>query len=137
MPSTESSLTPSPVGPTLESVSLLPSNLVIDLPRPPLSILMYTHPMITRMRDGTRKPKTYMVFWHTLDPPSPTIELTCYTQASKILEWRLAMNVDNNALIQNGTWVLVPPPLGINHFSCKWAFKLKRWSDGIVTGGFT
>jgi hypothetical protein len=37
-----------------------------------------------------------------------------------------------DALIQNGTWKLVPPQPGSNLVDCKWVFKIKRHADGSI-----
>lgn len=46
-------------------------------------------------------------------------------------KWREAMDHEFNALMQNGTWELVPQtsqqPIG-----CKWVFRVKRNSDGTI-----
>jgi hypothetical protein len=38
-----------------------------------------------------------------------------------------------NALIQNYTWQLVPPPTGANIVSGKWVFRQKFHSDGSLS----
>lgn len=40
------------------------------------------------------------------------------------------MLVEYNALLKNGTWSLVRPPLGANIIYCKWIFRVKQHSDG-------
>lgn len=70
--------------------------------------------MVTRSRDGTRKPKA----WLTTRYPLPqayaaslsdsAIEPTCFSQAKLFPEWRAAMVDEFNALLKNGTWTLVP-----------------------------
>ncbi|WOG93565.1 hypothetical protein DCAR_0312851 [Daucus carota subsp. sativus] len=62
--------------------------------------------------------------------PSP-IEPTCVSQAVKDSNWRSAMSTEFNALIQNGTWTLVPKR-NQNVIGCKWVFRLKRNSDGTI-----
>ncbi|XP_059070464.1 uncharacterized mitochondrial protein AtMg00810-like [Cryptomeria japonica] len=47
-------------------------------------------------------------------------------------QWRLAMDNEINALLQNGTWSLVPPKPHLNVVGCKWVFKLKKKVDGSI-----
>src|SRR6185437_14372296 len=46
--------------------------------------------------------------------------------------WRAAMADEFQALIDNGTWRLVPRPPGANVVSGKWIFKHKYHSDGTL-----
>jgi hypothetical protein len=46
--------------------------------------------------------------------------------------WKDAMVDEYNALMRNKTWTLVPPAPGRNVIDCKWVFKLKYKTDGIV-----
>ena len=68
----------------------------------------------------------------TLHPIPTTIEPNTHNQALKDPKWRHAMDQEFNALMQNGTWELVPPnshtPIG-----CKWVFRVKRNPDGTVS----
>lgn len=47
-------------------------------------------------------------------------------------KWRDAMNTEFNALMQNGTWDLVPGDGSKNVVGCKWVFRIKRKSDGTI-----
>jgi hypothetical protein len=44
----------------------------------------------------------------------------------------MAMDEEHRALIQNGTWHLVPPPRGKNVIDCKWVYKIKRKANGDI-----
>jgi hypothetical protein len=99
-----------------------------------------THPMCTRsmnniiqkrqLTDGTiRYPIPRVLLAET---QSAGVEPTCYSKAVTVPEWRNAMQVEFNALLQNKTWVLVPPQSSHNVIGCKWVFKLKRRADGSV-----
>ncbi|KAL9411808.1 hypothetical protein AB3S75_045417 [Citrus x aurantiifolia] len=59
-------------------------------------------------------------------------EPTTLTQALKDHKWRRAMSEEYDALVKNGTWVLVPPDRNQNLVGCKWIFRTKRKSDGSV-----
>lgn len=73
-----------------------------------------SHPMVTRSKDGTRKPKSWTdgsiryPLPHALSVSLTTDEPTCFTQATRKPEWRAAMTEEINALLKNKTWVLVP-----------------------------
>jgi hypothetical protein len=59
-------------------------------------------------------------------------EPTCYTEAIKSSQWRLAMAAELDALAQNQTWKLVDPSPDSNIIGCKWVFKVKKKADGSV-----
>ena len=42
------------------------------------------------------------------------------------------MQDEYDALINQGTWSLVPPPPNHNVVGCKWVYKLKTHSDGSI-----
>lgn len=46
--------------------------------------------------------------------------------------WHAAMNLEFDALLNNQTWVLVPPHLARNIIGCKWVFWIKRHVDGSI-----
>jgi hypothetical protein len=46
--------------------------------------------------------------------------------------WRVAMNTNFDALLQNRTWTLVAPDSATNIIGCKWVFRLKRKADGSI-----
>jgi hypothetical protein len=57
---------------------------------------------------------------------------TCFSQASKSAEWRLAMNIEFDALLKNGIWSLVPSSPVMNIVGSKWVFRIKRKADGTI-----
>ncbi|KAJ4817812.1 hypothetical protein LUZ62_030378 [Rhynchospora pubera] len=88
------------------------------------------HPMITRTRDNTRKPRHFPDFvahFTALDHEPRT-----FTQANTRHEWRQAMSVEIDALAANNTWTLVPPPSDQAIIGCKWVYRIKRRSDGTI-----
>ena len=55
-----------------------------------------------------------------------SIELTCFTIASKDPQWHWTMVDEFNALLHNGTWLLVPVSVSMNVVGWKWVFKIKK-----------
>ena len=60
------------------------------------------------------------------------IEPTCFTKAALILEWRIAMQTEFNALLSNQTRTLVPSNTIKNVVGWKWVFKVKRKANGSL-----
>ncbi|KAJ4793324.1 polyprotein [Rhynchospora pubera] len=88
------------------------------------------HPMTTRSRDNTRKPRHYpdcIALITTVEQEPKT-----FNQANSRIEWRQAMAKEIDALATNNTWTLVPPPTDRPVIGCKWVFKIKRRSDGTI-----
>lgn len=94
------------------------------------------HPMITRSKDGTRKPKVLLTTRHPVPIALSAIqsisEPTCFNTAVKSLEWRATMASEFDALQYNSTWSLVPVRPYMNIVGCKWVYKLKHNADGSV-----
>ncbi|KAL8155424.1 hypothetical protein AgCh_000710 [Apium graveolens] len=67
----------------------------------------------------------------TCHPLAVAKEPTCVSQATKDPLWRSAMSEEFTALLQNGTWELVPYN-SQNLIGCKWIFRIKRNPDGSV-----
>jgi hypothetical protein len=70
---------------------------------------------LRQLTDGTVR---YPLLWALLSE-STLIEPTCFSNAVKISEWRIAMQVEFNALLKNHTWSLVPPMAAKNVVGCK------------------
>jgi hypothetical protein len=111
--------------------SPLPSPALSSIPLPPGSV----HPMTTRSRSHYLSPKPIpMTRLTTKQPLTPTSlsEPTSFTMANTQLKRREAMSHELNALIKNGTWVLVPPFPNHHVIRYKWVFKIKRNADESI-----
>nr|GEY34124.1 ribonuclease H-like domain-containing protein [Tanacetum cinerariifolium] len=113
--------------------SLLPPP-IFDFPNPqphtePVHEPPRTHPMITRSQSGFVKPIDCLSL-HTSSissiPKNPS-------HALKDPNWRNAMYDEYNALVKNGTWLLVPSPASINMFRSMWLFKHKFHVYGTLS----
>ncbi|GJS45526.1 ribonuclease H-like domain-containing protein [Tanacetum coccineum] len=87
------------------------------------------HPMVTRSRDGTTKPVDRLNLHVATLAPIPKT----HVQASHNPHWQNAMQGEFNALIKNGTWVLVPRPPNVNVVRSMWLFKHKFHADGSLS----
>jgi hypothetical protein len=59
-------------------------------------------------------------------------EPTSVDEALRDRRWVAAMDSEHQALLENKTWHLVPPPKGKNIIDCKWVYKIKKKADGMV-----
>nr|ABA95677.1 retrotransposon protein, putative, Ty1-copia subclass [Oryza sativa Japonica Group] len=82
--------------------------------------------MVTRSKTSSLKPVDRVV----LSAISPLPANYRSTLANP--NWRAAMAKEFKALINNGTWRLVPRPPGANVITGKWIFKHKFHSDGSL-----
>ncbi|GJZ44585.1 ribonuclease H-like domain-containing protein [Tanacetum coccineum] len=98
-------------------------------PPPPNPNNTSRHPMVTRSRDGTTKPTNRFTLHVSSVSPLPKSHI----QASKNPHWQNAMQDEFNALIKNGTWVLVPRPPNVNVVRSMWLFKHKFNADGTLS----
>ena len=88
-------------------------------------------PLVTRSQHNIFKPKKiFVVTKHDLQE---NLEPSTITQALKISHWIDACSAEFNALMNNGTWTLVPRLSHTNVVGCKWLFQIKRNSDGSVS----
>lgn len=103
----------------------------------------------TRSKTGISKKKIFLISSkHQLHPALlsslETREPTSYTRASKIVEWRQAMDHEFNSLQKLGTWSLVPYKPTVNIVGNKWVYKIKchvnasisRYKARLVAKGF-
>lgn len=88
-----------------------------------------THRMVTRSQSGIVKPIDRLSL-HTFSisplPKSPFLAL-------RNPHWNNAMYDEYNALVKNGTWILVPRPSGVNLVRSMWLFKHKFHADGTLS----
>ena len=89
--------------------------------------------MQTRSKSGIFKPKALLATKHHL-PSHLSVDFvpSTYHQASKYPHWCQAMQEEFNALLNNGTWSLVPSSSSQNLVGCKWVFRIKRKPDGSI-----
>ncbi|GJT35659.1 ribonuclease H-like domain-containing protein [Tanacetum coccineum] len=92
---------------------------------------MPTHPMVTRVKAGIFKPLERMNCHVTTTSPLPR----SHVHALRDPNWKEAMLDEYNALITNGTWVLVPRPANVNVVRSMWLFKHKFNADGSLSSG--
>jgi len=85
---------------------------------------------ITRLQSGTIQPVSYknLSADHVVASPVPAN----YRSALADPNWRVAMVDEFQALVDNGTWRLVPRPPGANVVTGKWIFEHKFHSDGSL-----
>ncbi|GKB08984.1 ribonuclease H-like domain-containing protein [Tanacetum coccineum] len=85
--------------------------------------------MVTRSQAGIVKPIDRLSL-HTSPlspiPKSPFLAL-------KDPNWSNAMHDEYNALVKNGTWILVPRPSNVNLVRSMWLFKHKFHADGTLS----
>ncbi|PKI66777.1 hypothetical protein CRG98_012783 [Punica granatum] len=65
----------------------------------------------------------------SLVPPVPQ---NTDRMARKHSQWRIAMQEEYQALLQNDTWDLVPPKPTQNIVGCKWMYRIKQKADGTI-----
>ncbi|KAK6791387.1 hypothetical protein RDI58_010468 [Solanum bulbocastanum] len=68
----------------------------------------------------------------TMGPTLAIVEPSFHSQSIKDIHWHHTMSEEYNALIQNGTWELVPPSSSQNIIGYKWVSKIKLKLDGSL-----
>jgi hypothetical protein len=142
-PASSPSLLSAPLqSPTSVFVTFVESSSLPDMsaaPSPPLDLLGSIHPMVTcaknisKTQEFTDGRVRYPIPRALLaESSSFATEPTCHSSAVKDKNWRAAMNIEFDALLQNRTWTLVPPDSATNIIGCKWVFRLKRKPDGTI-----
>ncbi|GJU56584.1 ribonuclease H-like domain-containing protein [Tanacetum coccineum] len=90
---------------------------------------MSTHPMVTHAKAGIFKPLERMNCHVTTTSPLPR----SHVHALHDPNWKKDMLDEDNALITNRTWVLVPRPANVNVVRSIWLFKHKFNADGSLS----
>nr|GEX12698.1 ribonuclease H-like domain-containing protein [Tanacetum cinerariifolium] len=85
--------------------------------------------MVTRAKAGIFKPLEHMNCHVTTTSPLPR----SHVHALRDPNWKEAMLNEYNALITNGTCVLVPHPVNVNVVRSMWLFKHKFNADGSLS----
>lgn len=88
-----------------------------------------THSMQTRAKNGITVPKRQFTL---LTQPPPLTEPTSFKEAMAFPEWQKAMSEEYSALVQQGTWSLVPLPPKAPVIGCEWIYRIKKNSDGSI-----
>lgn len=89
----------------------------------------HVHPMVTRAKDGIRKPNPRYVLL-TVTPQYP--EPRTLAAALKDPNWTNAMKHEKGNMEITHTWDLVPPDPNIKPISCGWIHKSKLNTDGTL-----
>ena len=133
------------------STPLVPSTMALDstLSSPAPTTTPHDPPLADlhrpiALRKGTRActqhPIAHFVSYKCLSPTYRTFALVVsseslphtYHEALQVLEWKAAMDLEYQAMVQCGTWDLVPCPSDTNIVTCKWVFILKSHPDGTI-----
>lgn len=120
---------PSAPSPILSSPPVLSSTHSASPPGASLPSSFPAPPMVTRSQSGIFKPKKPFTL---LVQNSPTTEPNSFKEAMQYPEWQTAMSEEYSALVQQGTWSLVPLPENASPIGCKWIYRIKRHSDGSI-----
>ena len=88
-----------------------------------------THAMVTRGKDGIRKPNPRYVL-HTVK--GVTKEPRTLAEALSHPGWNGAMSEEVGTCHETGTWSLVPHPKDDHVIGCRWVHKVKLHADGTV-----
>ncbi|GJZ06490.1 ribonuclease H-like domain-containing protein [Tanacetum coccineum] len=86
------------------------------------------HPMVTRAKADIFKPLERMNYHVTTTSPLSR----SHVHALRDPNWKEVMLNEYNALITNGTWVLVPRPANVNVVRFMWLFRHKFHADGSL-----
>nr|GEW04309.1 ribonuclease H-like domain-containing protein [Tanacetum cinerariifolium] len=106
-----------------------PSPQLLDIPNQPSTEPLRTYRMVTRSQSGIVKPIDRLSPHTTCISPLPKSSFLALQNS----HWKITMHDEYNALVKNGTWILVPRPVGINLVRSMWLFKHKFHFDGTLS----
>jgi hypothetical protein len=86
----------------------------------------------TRLQSGIRKEKVYTDGTVRYSFLTTSGEPWNIEEALSNTDWKMAMDSEYSALMNNKTWHLVPPQKGRNVIGCKWVYKIKRKKNGSL-----
>lgn len=86
-----------------------------------------SHPMVLRPCKQHDRPKALHI--QPASAAALTKVPTSHSQAAKHPEWEDAMTTEINALLDHGTWDLVPCSAHANIVDCRWVHKVKTHSN--------
>ena len=95
----------------------------------PLNTLIYTYPMVSRLRHGIKKPVKHLNLH--IDSESPLHHT--YSQAFEDPNWIKEMQEECVNLMENKTWTLVPCHIVVNIINHTWIVKKKLNVDGNLS----
>ena len=107
-----------PVHPKYRSIS--------DLYSEPPSIYPATNP------PSTNNQFSFANMIHTAETYREPPTYKAATMSPQAALWKAAMEREYDSLMENRTWILVPPPPGRSIIKCKWVYKIKYTSTGAV-----
>lgn len=106
-----------------------PPPLVVEDSPPPVQNVAPVHPMVTRGKDGIRKPNPRYVLMSVKNGyPEPKSVVA----ALKDPKWTASMGKEINNMEVTHTWDLVPPEENAAPISCGWVFKSQFNADGSL-----
>ncbi|KAL4354653.1 hypothetical protein GQ457_06G014570 [Hibiscus cannabinus] len=107
--------------------------------KPPNWLQDYVHSCHSSSVSGTYPISDYISYLHLpsstqsfLSSTSILVEPNSYSEGKQHPIWIQAMKDELLALESNGTWSVVPLPLGKSPIGCKWVYKIKYHASGAV-----
>jgi hypothetical protein len=126
----------------LTTLPPIPSSSTSEIPSGTIvSSFSSQHPMTTRSKTGSTRPKQFPDFqaYKTTKYPPQMFHITitesepsCYQKAATDPRWVQAMAEEFQALMNNATWTLCPRPPHQNIISNKWVYRIKQKVDGSI-----